>query len=313
MGTIQIPFLTAKIDKYSSLFVRKIFKFRLQFATNQRPSSYPYMSGDSFRALADYIHDETGTFNPENVKKGDIVFVSNPLTKPYLKNIHPLIKQPYILIEHNGDNNIDKDVTDLLDDKIIRFYAQDVTEAHEKVIPIPIAIENLYIYINGITSVLDKLRRQIEKYPPKRKNKVFFFFSLSTNPKERGPAKEQFLKHPCMDTAIGMISPRLHLKTLAMYKFVASPPGNAIESCRTWEALYVKTIPIVKDFVAMKYFASLGLPIWVVHDWKELDTYDEEGFAKKYDELMENANWEPLFMDYWKKRIFEDQKAARSA
>ncbi len=311
MTVIKLNLLTAKKDRYLSAFTRKIYKAKMKFAKNKRPSSYPYLSGDSFRALADHIHDETGTFDPNAVQKGDIVFVNNPLTIPYLKTVHPHIKHPYILIEHNGDNSIDKEVIDLLDDKIIRFYAQDLVYGGDKVIPIPIGLENAHFHINGITSLFDYLRNYVERHPPVRKNRAFFFFNVGTNPKERGPAKEYCLKHPCMDTTTGMLSPKVHLKTLMTYKFVVSPPGNAIESCRTWEALYIKTIPIVKEFVSMNYFASLGLPIWIVKDWSELDGYSEADLAKKYDELMRDAKWDALYMDFWIKKIKDDQKEAR--
>ena len=163
MSVLELNPLAVKFDRFSARIERKLFKIKLFFSKNKRPSSYPIISGDSFRALADHIHDETGTFNPDDVKKGDIVFVNNPLTKSYLETVHPKIKNQYILIEHNGDNNIDKTVTDLLDDKIYRFYAQDVVEAHEKIIPIPISIENLHIYINGIPRVLNTIRRKIKK------------------------------------------------------------------------------------------------------------------------------------------------------
>lgn len=300
-------------DKYYLLIWRTFFIMRKKFTGDVHPESYPYVSGDSFRALADHIHDETGTFDPVSVKQGDVVFVSNPLTLPYLQTIHPQIKHPYILIEHNGDNSIGKETADMLDEKIIRFYAQDVIYAHDKITPIPIGIENLRYHINGIPSLFNRIRRSIEKYPPIRKNRIFFFFSVDTNPAERGPAKEYFLSHMLMDTVVGMLSPRLHLKTLMTYKFVVSPPGNAIESCRTWEALYMKTVPIVKDFVAMRYFASLGLPVWIVNDWHELSNCTDGALSKKYDEFIKNANWEPLHMDFWMNQIRTEQEKARNA
>jgi hypothetical protein len=305
--------LVALIDKKYLLAWRVLFRIKKKITGNTRPGSYPYVSGDSFRILADYIHDETGTFEPSEVKRGDIVFVSNPLIFSYLQTIHPEIKTPYILIEHNGDNSIDKSVVDLLDEKIIRFYAQDVVYAHEKIIPIPIGLENLHYHVNGVTSLFNRFRRRIEKHPTLRKNRIFFFFSVNTNPSERGPAKEYFLKHQLMDTAIGMLSPRLHLRTLMSYKFVASPPGHAIESSRTWEALYLKTVPIVKDFVSMEFFASIGLPIWVVHNWKELEGYSEQALSTKYEQFIEKANWEPLYMDFWIKKINADQKMVRAS
>ncbi len=302
-----------------SNFIIYIFKHQLRarrflFRTihkligQSRPSSYPYPSGDSFRALADHIHDETGSFAPKDVKKGDIVFVSNPLTLQYLREIHPQIENPYILIEHNGDFDIGKEVADLIDDKIIKFYAQDLIYAHEKIVPIPIALENWHYYMNGIPSVFNRIKRKNSKRLPLKKDKVLYRFSLHTNPNERKPALEYVSKHPMFETFTDMLPPTLHIRKLTGYKFVVSPPGNAIESCRTWEALYVRTVPIVKDSVAMRYFVSLGLPIWIVKEWNELDMLNEETLKVKYESFMKNPNWEPLHMDFWIKLIDEDRK-----
>lgn len=299
------------IDRYYLLAWRILFRIKKKITGDTRPSSYPYLSGDSFRAIADHIHDETEILNPSVVKRGDVVFVSNPLTHHFLQEVHPKIEQPYILIEHNGDHPIDKSIADLLDEKIIRFYAQDVIYENEKIIPIPIGLENLHYHVNGVTALFNRLRQKIEKNLPLRKNRIFFFFSVGTNPAERRPAKRLFLRNPSMDTVKGMLSPRLHLKTLMTYKFVASPPGNAIESCRTWEALYMKTVPIVKDFAAMRYFATLGLPIWVVDKWEEVGGYTEKDLSIKYEHFIENANWEPLHMDFWIKKIHKDQETVR--
>ena len=73
----------------------------------------------------------------------------------------------------------------------------------------------------------------------------------------------------------------------------------------------MKNIPIVKDSVAIRYFKSIGLPIWVVRDWHELDNYGEKELGEKYDEIMKNANWAPLHMYYWIEKIKADQKDYR--
>ena len=290
---------------------RVLFRLWKRVTGNERPSSYPYVTGDSFRALADHIHDETSLIDPGKVMIGDVVFVSNPFLLSYLKNVHPRIKFPYVLIEHNGDENVDKEITDLLDEKIVRFYAQDVVAYHPKITPIPLALENLHIYVNGMTRDLNRLERRIRKNPPIRKNRIFFQFSIGTNPAERGPALEYFSKHPCMETVKYFLPPRIHWKKLSTYKFVASPPGHAIESCRTWEAMHMRTVPIIKDFPPSRYFAEIGLPVWVLKDWKELEEYDDKKLADKYEEFMKNANWEPLYMDFWIKMIRADQEKAR--
>lgn len=299
------------IDKNISRVQRGLFRQWLKLTRNPRPSSYPYLTGDSFRALADHIYDETGKLSPESVGRGDIVFVSNLLMREYLETVHPQIQYPYILLQHNGDFDVDKNIADLLDENIVRFYAQDVTYAHEKIIPIPIGIENRFYHVNGVIPMYDHFRDKISKHPPKRKNRIFFRFSLNTNPAERGPARDLFLKLPYMDTVSVHLSSKMHAKILMAYKFVASPRGNSIESCRTWEALYLKNIPIVKNYVAMVYFASLGLPLWIVQDWSELEGLSEEQLAAKYETLMEKANWEALHMDFWIEKIRADQKSAR--
>lgn len=305
--------LTVAIDRRYLLTRRFFFNLKQKVLGKPRPGSYPYISGDSFRELADHIHDESTTFNPEDVALGDIVFVNNDLVLPYLQTIHTQIKNPYILISHNSDASIDKTIADLIDDKIVHYYAQDAVYAHEKIVPIPIGLENLHFYANGVTSFFDSWIKKITRDPPQRKNKAFFRFNIRTNPEERGPAQEYFSKHPLMETTTYKLSPILHAKKLMTYKFVASPPGHAIESCRTWEGLYLKTIPITKDFVATRYFQSLGLPIWIVKDWKELDSLTENDLAVKYDGFIKNASWEALRMDFWIKKIRHDQEKTRSS
>lgn len=307
--------ISLTFNKYIMVLRRGLYrKVWMRITGNARPSSYPYVSGDSFRALTKHVHDEEATFNPADVQQGDIVFVCNGYAHAYMETLHKEIKHPYILLIHNGDISIDQAFADKIDDKIVRCYAQDVTYAHDKLIPIPIALENIKYYMNGIPFVFDRLIRKMKRKPPVKQNRILYRFSIHTNPTVRIPALEYFSKHPLMETFSEMLPPSLHLRKLMTYKFVASPPGNSIESCRTWEALELRTIPIVKDFVAMRYFESIGLPLWIVKEWDELDAYKtEEALSAKYNELMKNPNWEPLRMDYWIRQIEADQQAARSA
>ncbi len=287
-------------------------KIWMKITRDSRPGSYPFISGDSFRLLAQHIYDEETAFNPKDVKQGDIVFASNSCAHKYMQTLHKQIKYPYILLVHNGDNAIDQTFANMIDDKIVKCYAQDVVFKHDKIVPIGISLENKRYYMNGIPAVFNRLIKKMRCNPLVKQDKILFRFSVYTNPTERKPALELFFKHPLMETFSQMLPPSLHLRKLMTYKFVASPPGNSIESHRTWEALELRTVPIVKDFVAYRYFVSLGLPMWIVKDWKELDDYQTpESLSQKYNELMKNPNWEPLRMDYWIKRIKIDQEIAK--
>ncbi|MCL5070244.1 MAG: hypothetical protein M1308_05025 [Actinobacteria bacterium] len=82
----------------------KIHKKLISRSMKPRPSSYPYISGDSFRAIANHIFEsKTEKFDAQGVKYGDIVFVSTYLIMDFFKNIHPFIANKYILITHNSD------------------------------------------------------------------------------------------------------------------------------------------------------------------------------------------------------------------
>lgn len=299
-----------KIDVLIRKVLRALFLLKMRITKNFRPTAYPYVTGDSFRALADHIFDQDRTLDPDAVAKRDIVFVGQEFLKKFFTEVHPAIKVPYVLICHNGDVPVDEGIVKYIDEKIIHFFAQDVVVGHEKITPIPIGLENMSYYIAGPTVLFRYLHRTAQRFRGQRKNKIFFNFSLSTNPAERGPARDLFLSHAHMETVDRFLTPYRHGKTLMRYKFVASPPGNAIESCRTWEALHLRTIPIVKDFVAMKYFQSLGLPLWVVKDWSELNSVTEEELARNYQTMMAAASWEALNMDFWIEKIMSAKNSS---
>jgi hypothetical protein len=302
--TFGIDSIVNFVDRETFRISRKIGKFKLCLSRNRRPSSYPYLSGDTFRAISNHVHDETNDLSPLCVKKGGSVFVSQERLLPFLKDVHPHIKHQYVLICHNGDGpHVNAEITNLIDDKIVHFFAQLVTEDHPKVTPIPIGLENRHLCHAGVISRIDTLRRKLSKINPIRKNKILFSFSIHTNPAERRPARDLFSKISIMEAPSQFLTPRRHNHELITYKFVASPPGNSIESCRTWEALYLKTIPIVKNYAAFRHFAALGLPLWIVNDWQELKNVTEEDLSKRYEEMIKQADWSPLHMDYWINQI----------
>ncbi len=267
---------------------------------NLRPTSYPYVSGDTFRDITDFIYEKNKKFDPKKVSNRAIIFVDIKLIDDYFKEIHPQIKEKYILITHNGDNEINEVmISKYLDNKIIHWFGQNVSVINNKVTPIPIGLENRYFCNNGITSYLDKI---IDKKTEKR-NRILFGFSISTNPKERQPAYDVLSKLDSADKIAGWPTPKEYFNKLAQYKFVASPPGNGLDCHRTWEAMYLGVIPIVKRSVAIKYFKNLGLPLLIIDNWSEIAKLDESDLRNLAEEIKKNSKTESLYFDYWKKQI----------
>ncbi|MFA6158115.1 MAG: hypothetical protein WC763_00600 [Candidatus Paceibacterota bacterium] len=258
-----------------------------------RPTSYPYISGDGFRSLAGHIHEAGRTFRPEDVRRGDIVFVESALIGTYFSTLHPRIENPYTLITHNGDANIGASEAARIDDKIIRWFAQNVLVKHPKLIPVPIGLENARHAGTGRASVM----RRASQHIPKKNGRILAAFTAHTNPKARERALDELRANPLADIREGRMPQRDYLDTLKTYGYVASPPGNGEDCHRTWEALYVGTVPIVQPSVCVEYFRSLGIPVIITQSWKSIGKEQDEGIP------ISPKTLSPLFFDYWKGMI----------
>ena len=83
------------------------------------------------------------------------------------------------------------------------------------------------------------------------------------------------------------------------YAFVISPHGNGLDCHRTWEALVLGCIPIVKTSSIDSLYDEL--PVLIVKDWKEVT---QELLNKKIEEFKHKAyNYEKLTLQYWVQKI----------
>ena len=83
-----------------------------------------------------------------------------------------------------------------------------------------------------------------------------------------------------------------YFQQLPSYKFVISPEGNGIDCHRTWEALYVGSIPIViKNNI---YNNWSDLPILQVSSYSDITQDLLDTFIKQ------TYSYKKLSIDYWK-------------
>jgi hypothetical protein len=93
-----------------------------------------------------------------------------------------------------------------------------------------------------------------------------------------------------------------YLMDIAKHKFVFSPNGNGVDCYRTWEALYLGSIPIVEKSATSSYFKDL--PIVEIEDVKELSL---DFLKRKYDDIKSRDDWnmDKLDLNYWKHIVEE--------
>lgn len=292
--------LKEKLEDLAFRLYRIAGRTLIKYSGNPRPATPPFVTGDGFRSMADHVYDklEKG-MNPLAVKDRDVVFVGDSLIKEYLANVHPRINCKYVLVTHNGDAPVDAAVLALTKNKIYKWYGINVTVADPLVVPIPLGIENKHYYLCGIPGIFKWVNKM--RYP--KRDRIFYGFTVSTNPAERQPALDAMKRNPLAETLTAWRGFNAYLHVLATYKFVVSPPGSSVEGHRTWDALYIGIVPIVKSSVTTDYFEHIGVPLWNVKDWRELDGLGEQDLAHKFDAVRAAGKSDTLLFSYWEDKI----------
>jgi hypothetical protein len=280
-----------------------------------RSSSAPYVSTDSFRAICDHICDETDAiFIPEQVQYGDTIYIIPYIVKEFFKIAHPKIKHPYILVTGYGDcPNPSAVLHYLKDDKILAWFGTNCDiESHvsSKFIPIPIGLANNYNKFGNtiIMATVQKNSKSIIK-----KYLLGLNFSINTNVQTRKKAynpfkNKKYCKIFLTDNHIGYTNFQAYLTDMASCKFIISPHGNGLDCYRTWEALLVGTIPIVKKSTLDPLYVNL--PVIIVNDWSDIT---EEFLEQKYKEVdFSKYNLEKCYFKYWETLIKDTQRQFRT-
>ena len=261
-----------------------------------RRSSAPFISGDTFRSFCTYTCDEMGcTIYPKNVKYGDLIFVKVDNLPHFFYSIHPFIASSYVLVTHNGDLPIPSRFASFLNEKkLIAWFGQNVENYHHpKLHPIPIGLANQQWRHGDIEAI-----KNADEKKQDRDILLYVNINVGTNPLIRQPIYDLFVNKSYAFVA-NNIPFDLYLNNLGRSKFVLSPRGNGLDTHRTWEALYLGAIPIVKRSSMDAVFQ--GLPVLIVDSWEEIS---EEFLSEKYQE-MKNKRYqkERLYSDYWLKKI----------
>ena len=263
-----------------------------------RPVSAPFLSGDTYRSLADL--EIIGPNDVKKMKEGDVVFLSAEKLTDFQNIILPKIDSTFSLITHHGDQSVTSDYLDIVSSpQLIHWFAQNNQLEHPKITAIPIGLEDSWRHNNGIVKDFIKLRIKKENKIPR----VLYGFNVETNKLVRSKAMEVLTQFELADRI--ETNSRKYRKILNQYMFVASPEGNGIDCHRTWEALYLGTIPIV---VGQFYSQFDRFPGLILESWAELHRFNEQELVRIYEEklvLLDEASF--IWEDYWRD-IFKKHK-----
>lgn len=269
---------------------------RINASLGLRPPSAPFLSGDTFRAMADHVYDNALSFDPVTVMAGSVVFVEAMRIREFAARTLPRIREPFVLITHQGDTNIDASFANVADDPmVLHWFAQNCLLEHPKVTPLPIGLEDRWRHNNGaLRDYRRKTCRSDASIP-----RVAFAFNIRTNLTKRLACYAALARSSIAEELPQPLNASLYRSYLRRYMFVASPDGNGLDCHRTWEAMYLGCVPVVEDNPMTRHFKSLGLPLEIISDWEELKDWTEDSARALYDSIIRKADTAPLSSNYW--------------
>jgi|APCry1669189070_1035195.scaffolds.fasta_scaffold01035_3 hypothetical protein len=273
----------------------------------------------SSRANTDYLDSILSKLNacvaPRSSNQALSIYVPSDGLTYFTKEVLPKIDRSFILVSGDSDLPINHSTLGdhlealLKNPYLVKWFAQnrDVDAPKIFTLPIGINIHNLWadpLQWGGgfILPALQELQLKTiaEQSQPliDREAKIFCNWHFSIDRADRQMCLDVIDKTVCyFQPEPAPLADTWVLQS--QYQFVLSPHGAGLDCHRTWEALLLGCIPIVKAAKINDLFE--GLPVITVHDWNEINpnflAHAAEEIASK------TFNLEKLSMRYWKAKI----------
>ncbi len=256
--------------------------------------SYKYICGNAFKDSCKYsIGKYTGPHEHDfsvniNGQDNNRIFIKSEYIGNFFHYCDFDFK--FEIVSHNSDITIDEKFKKFLDDeRVLKWYGQNIALSHPKITSIPIGIANPK-WAHGNQKILEKIASENIK-----KDKLIYVnFDINTNYIERSACLEE--------TGLNLsekVDYESYLREVARSHFILSPNGNGIDCHKHWEAFYLNTVPVVTNSMNIQHHKHL--PFLILKEWKDFKESDVS--EAKYASLMKGFNSENLFFQNYCKEL----------
>jgi hypothetical protein len=243
------------------------------------------------------------------------VYIQSKWLIHFSQAVLPNIRRPFILVSGDNDTAINTatlgKALDLIlhHPHLVQWYAQNKDHESLKLTAIPIGINLYNLWIDPlqwgggfILPTLQELQiRTIAQQAQKLEDRIPLIFCnwhFSIDRADRQTCYETIDRSLCYFQPKSL-PPANAWEEQSRYQFVLSPHGAGIDCFRTWEALLLGCIPIVKKSHISELFHDL--PVIEVQSWTQLTpAFLAEA---KLDLKNKVFNYDKLTMHYWRKLI----------
>ena len=279
----------------SRLYVFGVYAKRL---IRWRRNSSPFISGDLFADLADYVHrpPRYRTFKRQrkSLAAARIIFCRGVDLQEFFETKYEEIHASVIIC---GNSDFEFHVLPgMIPPSVKALFLQNSFISDNKfVFTLPIGIENLRFGVNGNP-------RLLKKQVAKPLSKILFGPFGDTHP-IRTQVTEKFKgsgeNWDCVPS--GRISPRKYAKIARRYQLIAAVRGNGIDTHRHWESLYRGIVPVTPKDSWSASLQALGIPFCLIDSWEE--EFLPELFSKPRNWSIDPLKIDALWAPYWRSLI----------
>ena len=278
-----------------------------------RYTSFPFISPDTFRALADIVIEDAEVKRREKLSERHILYFDLAEVEGteatyqelpalgLLDEVLTSIAAPPVLIMSHGDFAPSAQIMSDLESRCHRVYSINILQETEKTKAIPLGLENLYRNRNG--RLADYHHAFEDPYGGERTQMVFAAFSAENNRPIRSKVLKQ-LGESRFPSPRGRLTPEKYRDQVRRTKFVLSPPGRGFDCHRTWEAIYLGAIPVVLAG-SLAPGLETSLPIYSVHSYGDFLALDDESLEAIFIEFR-SKNPGSAYMPSWASVITAD-------
>jgi hypothetical protein len=251
-----------------------------------------------------------------NHRAGQTIYVCTEALRNFSDNFLGTIKAPFVLISGDADTVISENlqadpvITAILNNEfLIVWYVQNLAIQHPKLCPLPIGMDYHTMWEKpgswGISAVSalsqeNTLFNTLAASPEfsQRYMNAYCNWRAVAGWGDRQECYEKIDRTVCLFETRAVPRNSTWLRQ-AEFMFVVSPEGIGMDCHRTWEALILGCIPIVKRNAVAGLFADL--PVLIVDDWGDVNLESMRAYAALLPE--KKFNFSSLFREHWLKRF----------
>lgn len=252
---------------------------------------------------------------------GCSIFLCSDLLSFFVREILPQIKHYFILVSGMSikqcpvETLSQQDFFKLINNKyLIQWCSQNNSiNNHPKIMQIPLGLDyhSLYTKYEQWHKIIDGkepieqekyLIQIVENAKPfhERIHKIYVNFDTGN---DRYGQRKDCLDNVKKDLMVVHLEKIKRTETWNMssqYAFVLSPYGNGMDCHRTWEALILGCIPIIKSKELKTLYSDL--PVLNVDSWSDIN---QQLLDKTIEDFKEKTfDYSKLTLEYWKNKVF---------